>query len=600
MSLLDSTRRLTRRRFVSVAAVAAAAAVVPLLDACGGSNAPAAAGTTSAGTSTSTTGGASGQATSTTAAAASSSPVAAGASATSTSGSLPAGAASADKQVFTYPGIEGKNFDATANIYQENGMAGYAWEPLVWLDADYKAWPGAAEKWELASDGVTWTFNLRPNAQWSDGSPATADDWVFALQRMFDPKTANPYVWFYASIKNATAISKGTITDLTQLGVQKKDTYTLTITTTAPTPYFLQVVGFIATVVPKAMVEKYGNAWATKPETALSNGPYMVQEWSKGKQVVFVKNPHYDGPAKGKLEKIVETLVPQGSPSLPMFQANEIDWLYVTQSADLSQAVNDPSLKKDLSTFPAFTTYYMFFNTDNPPFNNLKVRQAFSHAIDRVAICKDVMQGLEVPAYTMLPAGFPDSQATDPKIQAIQAYDPNLAKQLLAEAGYPGGKGFPSLDLLTRQGQIVPESVAIQRMLKTNLGVTVTPKDIERSTYMDQLGKHQITLGLIAWAEDYADPTDFLDWWTNQSRHTWKNLQFNQLVDQAGSELDPAKRKALYNQAEKILISDVGAVFIGNPVQGELWQPQVAGLVPRSDGVKLHYQRFWSDIYIKA
>ncbi len=605
MLLWGITSKVSRRQFMGLAAATAASAAVPLLAACGGSSSTPTTASSGASTSTATTG--SSAATSTTAA--SSSPTMAAATATSGSsssttvastGGLPSDAAPANKQVFRYAGVEGKHFDATKNIYEEDGMSGHIFEPLVWLDADFNASPGAADKWDLGTDGVTWTFNLRQNALWSDGTPVTADDFVFAIRRMLDPKTANPYVWFYAGIKNATAISKGTITDVTQLGVSKTDDHTLVITTQTPIPYFLQVIGFIATVVPQHIVQKYGDAWATKVDTVICNGPYMAQEWVKGQHVTYVQNPKYNGPAPGKLTKIVNTFVPQGSPALPMYQANEIDWLYLTQSADLSQALSDSSIKKDLDTFPAFTTNYMFFNTDTAPFKDLKVRQAFSHAIDRDAISKSVMQGLEVPAYTMLPAGFPDNQANDPQIKAIQAYDPTKAKQLMSDAGYPDGKGFPSLEVWTRQGQIVPESVAIQRMLKDNLGVTVTPKDVERSIYMSDLGKHQITLGLIQWAQDYSDPTDFLDWWTNQSRSTWNNPQFNQLDTQARSELDPAKRKSLYNQAEKILIEDVPAVFIGNPVQGQLWKPNIAGLKKRSDGVKFHYARFWSDIYIKA
>ena len=598
MLLWGITQRLSRRQFMSLAAATAVSAAVPLLAACGGSSTTPT--TASGGASTSTA--AAGSSTSTSAAATISATSASGSTTAtaSTTGGLPPDAAPADKQVFRFAGVEGKHFDANKNIYEEDGMSGHIFEPLVWLDADFNASPGAADKWDLGTDGVTWTFNLRKNAQWSDGTPVTADDFIFAIRRMLDPKTANPYVWFYAGIKNATAISKGTITDMTQLGVSKTDDYTLTITTGTPIPYFLQVVGFIATVVPQHIVQKYGDAWATKVETTICNGPYMAQEWAKGQHVTYVPNPKYNGPAPGKLTKIVNTFVPQGSPALPMFQANEIDWLYITQSADLSQALSDSKLKSDLDTFPAFTTNYMFFNTDKPPFNDLKVRQAFSHAIDRVAISKSVMQGLEVPAYTMLPAGFPDSQANDPKIQAIQAFDPAKAKQLMSDAGFANGNGFPSLEIWTRQGQIVPESVAIQHMLKDNLGVTVSPKDVERSIYMDDLGKHQITLGLIQWAQDYSDPTDFMDWWTNQSRSTWNNDQFNQLITQARSELDPAKRKTLYNQAEKILIEDVPAVFIGNPVQGQLWRPTIAGLKKRSDGVKMHYARFWSDIYIKA
>lgn len=514
------------------------------------------------------------------------------------SGLVPSVGAADGEQTFKFVGIEGKHFDATKNIYESNGMGGYAWEPLVWLDADFNAYPGGADSWETAADGLTWTFHLRANAKWSDGTPITADDWIFSIKRLVDPAVANPYAWFYGSIKNAAAIQAGTV-GIDELGVSKTDPLTLTIATEQPTPYFLMLIGFIATIAPQHMIAQHGEEWATDPATALSNGPYIVKEWNKGQSVVFEPNPHYEGPAKGQLQVITEVLVPQTTTSfVPMFQSGEIDTTGTIGGPDLIQAKSDPNLSANLSTFSAFTTYYMYFNTDTAPFNDLKVRQAFSHAIDRDAICNQVMQGLEVPAYTMLPRGLPYNQADDPEIQKIQAYDPDLAKQLLAEAGFSEGAGFPELELWTRQGQIVREAEAIQNMLKEVLGITVTPKDVERSLYMDNLGKHAITLGLIQWAQDYADPTNFLDWWTTQARHTWKNEQFNELIKQAAGELDPAKRAELYHQGERILIEDVGAVFIGNPVQGEMWQSWVSGVKPRADGALTHYSRLWTDLSI--
>jgi len=514
--------------------------------------------------------------------------------------SLPSDAAPLEDQVFRFAGIEGKHFDQTRNLYESSGMTGYAWEPLIWLDGDYSAYPGGADSWETSEDGLNWTFHLRENAAWSDSTPITAADWVYSIQRMLSPELANPYAWFYASIKNAAAYSAGELSDASELGVTQTDDYTLVITTEQPIPFFLQIMGFLPTIAPKHMIEEHGDEWAADPSTALSNGPYIVKEWNRGRDVVFALNPAYQGPAMGQVEEIVLTFVPQsGAQMVPMFQADEVDWLYLNSGADIKLAMSDPATNENTDTFPAFTTYYMFFNTDEPPFDDLRVRQAFSHAIDRDAIAEQVMQGLDVPAYTMLPAGFPFNQAEDPEIQAIQAYDPDKAKALLAEAGFADGEGFPELELWTRQGQIVTESEAIQRMLQDTLGIKVQPKDVERSVYMDKLGQHEITLGLIQWAGDYADPTNFLDWWGTQSRHTWKNEDFNTLIDQARGELDEEKRRELYNQAERILIEDVGGVFIANPVWAELWKPHIAGVRETERGIRSHYPKMWSDIYVR-
>ncbi|MEZ4860556.1 MAG: peptide ABC transporter substrate-binding protein [Caldilineaceae bacterium] len=512
---------------------------------------------------------------------------------------LPDDAAPLEQQIFHTMTIEGKHFDVTRNIYETNGMQGTVWEPLVWLDADFKAYPGGADSWEVSDDGLTWSFHLRQTAKWSDGTPINADDWVFSLQRMLSPEIANPYGWFYASIKNATAYQKGEV-GIEELGVAKADDYTLQITTETPIPYFLQVVGFIPTIAPKHMIEQYGDAWADSPETALSNGPFIIKEWNKGANLVYVPNPEYDGPMKPKVEQVISTLIPQADiPVLPMFQAGEIDGVAGLRGPQLAQALADPNLASQVEKYPSFTTFYMFFDNQNPPFNDLKVRQAFSHAIDRESISNAVMQGLEIPAYTMLPEGFPCSQASNPDIRAIQAYDPEQAKALLAEAGYADGAGFPELALWTRQGQVVTEAEAIQRMLKENLGVTVTPKDQERSFYMDQLRAYAIPLGIIQWAQDYSDPTNFLDWWATGSRHNWQNEKFTELIDAARGELDTAKRCEMYNEAEKILIEDVGGVFIGHPVEGVLWSSKLGGLRTTKDGIHRNSYLTWVDVYIK-
>ena len=512
---------------------------------------------------------------------------------------LPDDAAPLDQQVLRVTTIEGKHFDATRNIYETNGMQGELWEPLVWLDADFNAYPGGADSWETSKDGLTWTFHLRKTAKWSDGTPIKADDWVFSIQRMLSPKVANPYGWFYFGIKNAEKYQKGEV-DATQLGVSKTDDYTLQLTTETPIPYFLQVMGFLPTIAPKAMIDKYGDAWTDKPETTLSNGPFILKEWNKGKDIVYVPNPQYDGPFKPKVEKVIATILAQGdTPTLPLFQAGEVDTLGGLRAADLKQALDDPSLKGKIDTYPSFATFYMFFDVQKPPFNDLKVRQAFSHAIDRESIAKQVMQGLEVPAYTMLPGGFPCSQADNADIRKIQAYDPEQAKKLMADAGFPDGKGFPSFELWTRQGQVATEAEAIQRMLKDNLGVDVTPKDQERSFFMSKLKTYEIPVGIIQWAQDYSDPTNFLDWWASGSRHNWKNQKFSDLINQARGELDVKKRCAMYNEAEKILIEEVGGVFIGYPMEGVLWSDHLGGIRTTKDGIRRNSNLVWMDVYVK-
>jgi len=392
---------------------------------------------------------------------------------------LPADAAPLDQQVFRFTGIEGKHFDVARDEY--SGFAyEFSAEYLAKRDGDNVYHPAAADSWEVSDDGLTWTYHLRQDAKWSDGEPVTADDFVYSLVRYEDPKMANPYAFFFYSILNAEEFNKGTAT-AEDFGVKKIDDNTFSITSKEPIPYFMDVANWHF-LVPKHIVEAKGDAWADSPETAITNGPFVIKEWNKGQNVKYELNPNYNGPWKPMLEKMEMIIVPEsGAPLLQMYQAGEIDTAPMSGD-ELAQVMADDATKAEVYSQTAFTSTYLFFDDTKAPFNDLKVHQAFSHAIDRDSLVK-VMQGLIEPAYGHLPTGFPCSQNEDPEFRKIQAYDPDAAKKLLADAGFADGAGFPELELWTREGQYVREAEAIQNMLKSTLGITVTVKDQERLLY---------------------------------------------------------------------------------------------------------------------
>lgn len=487
---------------------------------------------------------------------------------------LPADAAPLDQQVLRYASIEGKHFDTMRNEYE-----GFAYETtietLAKMDADGVWHPAAADSWELSDDGRTWTFHLRKDAKWSDGTPITAADWVYSFHRYEDPKMANVYAFFLYDIENAEAVNKGE-KPIEEMGVKQIDDYTFSVTTKVSLPYYMYNLNWHAVPVPMHMVEKLGDAWADSPETAPTNGPFMIKEWNRGQNVVFGLNPYYNGPWKPKIEGMTLVIVPQGfDQQLQMYQAGDIDVTGGIRGDQLAQVLADPELSKQASVSTDPRTAYLYMNMGKAPFDNLQVRQAFMHAIDRESLCNDVMRGTCIPGYGLLPTDFPCNRNDDPALRELQNFDPELAKQLMEEAGFPGGEGFPELTLNTREGEFAREAEAIQRMLTDNLGIKVTIQDIERATYTDMRTKGELILGFSRWGADFIDPSNFFDWWDDPDFNSFVNPEFTKLIDEARPMTDAAARCEVYHQAETILATEGPAVFTLYPKIATLYKPYV-------------------------
>ena len=514
---------------------------------------------------------------------------------------LPADAAPLNKQVFHDAGMEGKFFDFNKDVYQFNDICIICNQALVLPDANQNyAYPGDAESWEVSEDGLTWTFHLRPNLKWSDGSPLTATDYEFTFQRLMDPATASTYSWFYYPIKNGEAVATGKM-PVSELGVKAVDDKTFQVTTEAPLPYMPMVMGFPTSwPIPKAYVEKYGEQFATDIDKTAFNGPYVPVKWNKGTDITYKLNPNYAGPQKPMLETIQKKFTQQGAPTLSMYQADELDYTPGGTQADMIMAQADPVLSKEAVVYPSYTTRYIWFNTLKPPFDNLKLRQAISHAIDRDAITQKVTKGMNLTTYTMIPNGTPCNNDGNPEYTALANYDPDLAKKLLAESGVDVTK-LPPMEMWTKQGEAQPELEAIANMLKETLGIQVVTKNVERAVYVDALKKGNMEIALARWAMDYNDPSNFVDWWQSNAGSIiqWKNPDFDAAVKAASSELDPKKRCELYAKAEKIMLQDAAGVFLEHPKQMLLYKPWVGGPQADKNGNRLLYTGWLADVYIK-
>ena len=502
---------------------------------------------------------------------------------------LPPGAAPPEKQVVRSFLLEGTYQEWFRTVYKAMHGQRLIAEPLMRVDKNFHLLPAAAERWEPSEDGLTWFFYLRKGLVFSDGKPLNAHDYVYTFRRGADPDNAYDFEWYYRPIKNWAAVVRRDV-PLDSLGVHAIDDYTLAVETEDVCTYLPHLLIY-SWVSPRQAVEKYGDVWSTKPETSISSGPFYLDEWSKADRMVLKANPAYYGPAKPYLEMFIGYLHNQATqpPKLPAYEADEIDFTLITSQAELSRIKTDSRMKDELNSFTQFGTFYLTMNTYSGLFSDLRVRQAFSHAIDRKAIMKSALQGLAIPAYAMLPPGFP---AASSDLSHIQRYDPELARQWLAEAGFPDGKGFPRTEMWLRGGESGPTKDAmegIQAMLRQNLNINIDVRNIERKIFMDALNNHTLELGLVPYGYDYVDPSNLLSLWMSNGRHAWRSALFDRMIVEAGTIVGvPDRRRQLYQDAERILVEDVGAVFLWHNQVNQIWKSNIKGdaLEPNKDGYR--------------
>ena len=480
-------------------------------------------------------------------------------------------------QIWPSIGTTNRPFIDPMKSNYNSGPGHFSQEKLFYVNMDYELTPGAAEKVDVSTDGLTWTYTIRPGLQWQDGSPLTAADYVYSIKRGADPKTAaDLLVTLFAPIKNWAKVTTGEL-PLDDLGVKQIDDLHFSVTTEGPIPYLPLVLNY-TTPVPQARVEKFGDEWAATVDNYLSSGPYMLTKWDRDKEVMYELNPNYKGPLKPYFAKVVfsetgATGSVQGGSVFPIYLNNEIYgagsyWGGLTTS-DIARAKEDPVLSKELWWYQDFMTIYLTMDTYKPPFDNVKVRKALALAVDRQVIVDQVLQGAGVVGTTMSPPGF---HGYNPELaNKYQYYDLEQAKKLLAEAGYPDGQGFPRTPLWTRGGEWANVAEAVSAMLKQNLNLDFPVEDRAQKVFMDALYAGEIPLALTRYQFDYVDASNMLGIWVNGRRHTWKNSKYDELISQADTETqDPNKRLQLYSDAETILLDEVASVFIAHPKFPEL------------------------------
>ena len=529
---------------------------------------------------------------------------------------LPEGAVPYDQQISREACSNTANqttFDFMVAVYQRYCAGDSAFSlALVDLDKDFNVIPMAAESWSVADDNVTWTFNLRPGMIWSDDTPVTANDWVATYRYAADPEHAWDFAWFYAGvIKNWDEVIAGEL-PVEELGVVAIDDLTLQITTYGPFPPLPGMMHFAWPLQAKALAE-HGPYYNNDPETAVSSGRFKLVEFQPGNRIVLEANEKYKGPNPPYLKR-KEFIYMDPSTMFAAFQNGEIDRVgYESLSpADFDLILADPVLSENyLRHFGDFRTDYLLFDTYTEPFNDLNVRKAFAHAVDRESIVTNVYGEIKaMPAYAMLMPGFPSSDVTG-ELKEYQMYDCELANQYLTDAGYEGGEGFPALEMWLRGEGPALQAVfqAVAASISTCLNVDIEVSNKDGKVYMDALNAKptQLQFGAVSYGMDYLDPSNLLGIWVSTGRHSWRNEEFDRLISEATPLVgDPEARDQMFRDAERILVDDVGGIFINHRWQGDLFQPYYQGdgfRTPDSNGIAAwHWGNDWvtGDVYIAA
>ena len=419
--------------------------------------------------------------------------------------------------------------------------------------------PAVAERWEVAADNLTWTFHLRSNAKWSNGDPVTAGDFVFAFQRMLSPKLGAEYTYMLFALKNGEAFNTGKITDPALIGARAADAHTLVLTLAHPVPYLPSMLCHTSWYpLHRATIEKFGawdqrgTAW-TRPGNLVGNGYFTLTEWKPNQYVRGTKSATYWDRAAVKLNEVFFYPIESEDAEERTFRSGQ---LHVTNTIPISKIAVYRKEHPELFHPELFLgTYAYRFNVTRPPFNDVRVRRALAMAINREQIVRDVSRGYQVAAGHFSPPGIAGFTA-----QAQVPYDLAAAQKLLAEAGFPGGSGFPKVEVLinTNEGhRLIAE--AIQQMWRKGLGIEVGVYNQESKVWATSMRSLNYDIARYAWIGDYLDPSTFLDIMASDSGNNqtgWKNAEYDRLLNAAKTTADPAQRYAYFQRCEAILAEE--------------------------------------------
>jgi len=484
-----------------------------------------------------------------------------------------------------------KTLDPTMFLESESfKMISQLFSGLFELSPEMEVLPDVAQSWQVLEDGRKYVLHLRDDVRWSDSTPVTAEDFAYAWKRILDPATQSPNASLLFDVKNARAYHQGELSDSDQVGIRAVDPVTLTVELEGPTGYFLQLLAHcLGYPVPRHVITAHGERWA-EPEHIVTNGPFRLESWDRGECMVLSRNPQYHGQFKGNVQRLELSVQADWKARLELYKTDDLDVLSIrrSQSAEMDTALRQHA--EDYVAGPTLTTMFLGFDVRRPPLNDARVRRALAHAVDQETLVDVLVRGYMSPATGgFVPPGMPGHS---PGISL--PYDPDQARCLLAEAGYPGGRGFPELDLSTFHGY-EPWLEYLQAQWRETLGIEVVCQSIKFAAFLERLDERPSDMFRVAWQADYPDPDSFLRacsaWrWTG-----WHNGAYAKLVEKARRVTDQGERMRLYQQAERILIDEAPIVPLAYGRQHWLVKPWVKRFLTPAMQTFL-----WKDVIIES
>lgn len=433
---------------------------------------------------------------------------------------------------------DGVSFEVITNIM----------EGLTEYDQNLRPRPAIAERWEVSEDGKRYTFYLRSDVRWTDGKPVTAGDFVYSWRRLLDPKTGAEYAYFLYDLVNAYEYNSGLIKDPNLIGVRAKSDHILEVDLKKPIVYFPSITTFMVTFpLRQDIVERHGDRW-TEPGNIQTNGPFRLSEWRHEYRLTLIaNNNYYQG--RPKADEVRMFVINELTTALTLYETGDIDMVNLQP-----EAIPFYSKSKEHINLPLLRGYYYGFNIKMRPFDDVRVRRAFSMAVNRNEL-PNILKGGEIPTSSWIPKGM---FGYNPDIGF--KFDPEGARRLLAEAGYPDGKGFPTTILVydtNPVNNLIAEN--IQAQWKRNLNIEVELDNQEWKVFLKRLKTDTPAIFRLGWGADYPDPDNFMNLFTTNSGNNntgWGNRRYDGLVASASTERDEAKRLALYNEAQRILVEE--------------------------------------------